>query len=100
MLQRELEDFPEMQPYAFLVNDVLGTNIPNNVVTDHRSRYTYTAVLRAENILTWFHTFDANGRAKGGTLQKMSGRRYIRTVVRENPVIACWWSKLLPPLSP
>ncbi|CAM9367250.1 unnamed protein product, partial [Ectocarpus sp. 6 AP-2014] len=30
MLLRELEGFPEMHAYAFLVNDVLGTNIPNN----------------------------------------------------------------------
>lgn len=39
MLLKELEDFPEMQAYAFLANDVLGTNIPNNVRTwDSRSR--------------------------------------------------------------
>lgn len=39
MLLRELEEFPDMQTYAFLVNDVLGTNIPNNVVAYHHSRY-------------------------------------------------------------
>eukprot|EP00903_Cladosiphon_okamuranus_P016576 g15291.t1 len=37
MLQQELELFPEMHAYAFLVNDVLGTSLPNNVVTRHHS---------------------------------------------------------------
>eukprot|EP00752_Nemacystus_decipiens_P003083 g2855.t2 len=37
MLLRELEGLPEMHTYAHLVNDVLGTNIPNKVVAYHHS---------------------------------------------------------------